>query len=46
MKKGLNPILTPIIRKLSSLSMLVRLNLVLPEFCMSLVSFPANTTTP
>ena len=36
----------PRMMKLSSLSMEVRLNLVLPEFCMSLVSLPAKSTTP
>ena len=38
--------LTPRIMKLSSLSILVLLNFVLPEFCMSLVSFPAKMTIP
>jgi len=32
--------------KFNNLSMLVRLNFVFPEFCMSLVSFPAKMTTP
>ena len=38
--------LTPRMMKLSSLSMLVLLNFVFPEFCMSLVSLPAKMTTP
>lgn len=38
--------LTPIMMKFSSLSMFVRLNFVLPEFCMSFVSFPAKITSP
>lgn len=38
--------LTPKIMKFNNLSILVRLNFVLPEFIISLVSLPANTTTP
>ena len=37
---------TPRISRLSSLSRLVLLKMVFPVFCMSLVSFPANTTRP
>ena len=39
-------LLTPRIMKLRSLSMLVLLNFVFPEFCISFVSFPAKITTP
>lgn len=38
--------ITPMIRKLSSLSMVVRLNCDFPEFCMSFVSLPAKITIP
>ena len=37
---------TPRIMKFRSLSMLVLLNFVFPEFCISFVSFPAKITTP
>ena len=36
----------PRMMKFNSLSMEVLLNFVFPEFCISLVSFPANKTTP
>jgi len=39
-------VLTPMMRKLSSLSILVRLNFDFPEFCMSFVSLPAKITMP
>lgn len=37
---------TPMMRKLSSRSILVRLNFDFPEFCMSFVSLPAKITIP
>ena len=36
----------PKMMKFSSLSMEVLLNFVLPEFCINLVSLPANKTRP
>ena len=46
MHKSSMILLTPRIMKLRSLSMLVLLNFVFPEFCISFVSFPAKITTP
>ena len=37
---------TPKMTKLRSLSILVRLNLAFPEFCINFVSLPAKITTP
>lgn len=39
-------VFTPIMRKLSNRSILVRLNFDFPEFCMSFVSLPAKITIP
>ena len=44
--KSVKMLLTPRIMKFRSLSMLVLLNFVFPEFCISFVSFPAKITTP